>query len=144
MTGVQTCALPISWPSTASVACRLSCSTSLGVARSAVFPVLNVVFTVAIFVRRGLSQQPSQDGTRTGLSAQTRALLEERLADSYAICDQDLPFQLSTRFAEFASVSKHTVYVHQRRYQAAQGLVVHCSHLQETIEQPKATNDYLK
>ena len=68
----------------------------------------------------------------------------ERLADSYAICDQDLPFQLSTRFAEFASVSKHTVYVHQRRYQAAQGLVVHCSHLQEIIEQPKATNDYLK
>ena len=67
----------------------------------------------------------------------------ERLADSYAICDQDLPFQLSTRFAEFASVSKHTVYVHQRRYQAAQGLVVH-SHLQETIEQPKATNEYLK
>ena len=30
--------------------------TSLGVARSAVFPVLNVVFTVVIFVRRGVSK----------------------------------------------------------------------------------------
>jgi hypothetical protein len=59
--------------------------TLLGVARSAVFPVLNVVFTVVIFVRRGLSQQPSLDGSRTGLSAQNRALLEESLADSYAL-----------------------------------------------------------
>jgi len=59
--------------------------TSLSVARRAVFPVLNVVFTVVIFVRRGHSQQPSLDGSRTGLSAQNRALLEESLADSYAL-----------------------------------------------------------
>jgi len=82
---VAAATLAASWPSTASVACRLSCSTSLGVARSAVFPVLNVVFTVVHFVRRGLSQQPSLDGTRTGLSAQNRALLEESLADSNAL-----------------------------------------------------------
>jgi hypothetical protein len=76
---------------------------SLGVARSAVLPVLGVVFTIFFFERKGLIQKPLLYGRGTGLFAHFRELRKESKGYCLVLL---LPDQLSTRFAALASASK--------------------------------------